>query len=415
MASLAAIRPGAGKHADRRWLLSLGGLVLLLIVVIGVLAPAAASNDPRPSTYNTAPRGTKAAYLMLGSLGRPVARWEQPLTELGQVDAAHTTLVLPAPLYSALEKDWLAGALRGFLERGGRLVTTGAEGALLIPGGGAQGGRRLGALCYTRPEGPGTLAQAGEVEIEDTVRWADENASVRVEERCGPDAVVVRVPVGRGEAIWWSAPGPMTNAELKNDGDLKLLLASLGAGRRVLFDESLLEPVRSKWSAAAGLPLRALLLQAALVFGFLVFSFSRRRGPVRLPVAVPRSSPVEFAVSMGDLYERAGATDAAIDAAQRRLRRTLMRDGGLAQRTVEEGPEAVVTALAARFGGEWTAVGEHLREAASAAGTQPRVRGALALVQAMGADAERVRHTARPGKGQNPQPNGKGVSSFIEG
>ncbi len=400
-------RAGTGGQADRRLLLSLGGLVLLLIAVVGVLAPATADNDPRPSTYNSAPRGTKAAYLMLESLGRPVARWEQPLAELGQVDAAHTTLVLPAPLYSALEKDRLAGAVKSFLEQGGRLVTTGAEGALLIPGGGVQSGRRLGALCYTRPEGPGPLALAGEVEIEDAARWADEGAAVRVEQRCGPDAVAVRVPVGRGEAIWWSAPGPMTNAELRNDGDLKLLLASLATGRRVLFDESLLQPVRSKWSAAAGLPLRSLLLQAALVFGLLVFSFSRRHGPVRLPVTVPRSSPVEFAVSMGDLYERAGATGAATEAARRRLSRTLVRDGGLAQRTVEEGPEAIATALAGRFGGDWTALGEHLREAAAAADVHPKASGALALVRALGADAERVRRAARPEAQRPPADSGE--------
>ncbi|MGI4829083.1 MAG: DUF4350 domain-containing protein [Janthinobacterium lividum] len=381
---------------DRRFLAVFAGVILLLIVVVSVIAPTTADNDPRPSSFNAAPGGAKALYLTMEALGRPVRRWDQPLDELDGVDAAHTTLLLAEPQFSALEKDRLTAAVKAFLERGGRVLTTGPEGALLIPGGGVKSSRRFGSLCYTVPEGPGALAAAGKVEMLDPVRWADETAEVRVEQRCGPDAVVVRVPVGRGEAIWWSSPAPLTNAELKNDADLRLTLASLGEGRTVVFDEALQQGVRSQWTAARGLPLYSLLAQAALVFGLLVFSFSRRRGPVRLPVAVPRSSPVEFAMSMGDLYEKAGATRAATEAAKRRLLRVLVRDGGLAQRTVEAGSEAVVAALELRFGGNWGSVGQHLSEAITAADVQPKPRGALALVRALGEDAERVRRAARP-------------------
>ena len=381
---------------DGRLLWWLGGAVLLLILSVSLIAPATASDDPRPSSYNTAPGGAKAAYLTLESLGRPVARWDRPLAELDEVDAAHTTLLLLEPIYSALEKDTLAASVRGFLQRGGRVVTTGPEGALLIPGGAVKGSQRFGALCYTAPEGPGALAAAGEVEMSDPVRWADEGPALRVEQRCGPDAVVVRVPVGRGEAVWWSAPSPITNAELRKDADLRLTLASLGPGRTVLFDESLQQTVPSKWSATRGLPLFALLGQAGLVFGLLVFSFSRRNGPVRLPVMVPRSSPVEFAVSMGDLYEKAGATAAATEAARRRLERVLEREAGLARGLVAQGPEAIVAALEARFGGQWNSVGEHLREAALARDAQPRRRSAFALVRALGEDGLRVQRAVRP-------------------
>ena len=383
---------------DRNLLLVLGAIVLLLIVAVSIIAPSTANSDPRPSTYNTAPGGAKAAFLLLQSLGRPVARWDRPINELDRVDAAHTTLLLAEPMYSALEKDRVAGAVQSFLERGGRVLTTGAEGALLLPGGSVSPSRRFGALCYTQPEGPGPLAAAGEVEMNDAVGWAKEAPAVRVEQRCGPDAVVVRVPVGRGVGIWWSSPAPLTNAELKRDADLRLFLASIGSGRTVLLDESLQQFVRSKWTATQGLPLYWLLGQAVLVFGLLVCSFSRRRGPVRLPVSVPRSSPVEFAVSMGDLYEKAGATAAATEAARRRLHLVLVRDGGLGQRTVAEGPEAIVAALERRFGGVWNSVGEHLREASVAADTQPKARSALALVRALGEDALRVQSASRPAR-----------------
>ena len=384
---------------DRRLMLWLGGAVLLIIVAVSIIAPATGSNDPRPSSYNAAPGGAKAAYLLLESLKRPVMRWDQPLDELSSVDASRTTLLLAEPMYTALEKDRLAAAIKAFLERGGRVLTTGADGALMIPGGAVKGSRRLGNLCYTEPEGPGPLARAGKVEMHDVVRWADAGADVFVEQRCGPDAVVVRIPVGHGEAIWWSSPTPLTNAELHNDADLKLLLASLGDGRRILFDESLQQTTQTQWSATRGLPLRSLLAQAALIFALLVFSFSRRRGPVRLPTAVPRSSPLEFAVSMGDLYEKAGATGAATEAARRRLDSALLHEARLPQRTLQTGPDAVVEALEKRFGGVWKSVGEHLREAALAADIDPKAGSALKLVRALGEDAARVRRASRPDGG----------------
>ncbi len=394
------------KDRDRTLLLGLCAAVLGLIAAMSVVAPATANRDPRPSSYNTAPGGAKAAFLVLEGLHRPVARWERPLDDLEGVDASRTTLLLLEPMYSALEKDRLAYALKGFLERGGRVLTTGADGALLLPGGATKSGRRFAALCYTQPEGPGPLAAAGNVETYDPVRWGDEGPAVRVEQRCGPDAVAVRIPVGRGEAIWWSSPAPLTNAELKKGADLRLFLASLDGPigvqpRAVLFDESLQQTVRSKWTAARDLPLGWLLGQAGLVFGLLVFSFSRRRGPVRLPVTVPRSSPVEFAVSMGDLYERAGASGAAIGAARRRLERVLVGEGGLSQGRLQGGAEAVVAALEARFGDSadraaWRLLGEHLREASAAEDTPLKAGNALALVRALGEDAERVRRAGEP-------------------
>ncbi len=184
----------------------------------------------------------------------------------------------------------------------------------------------------------------------------------------------------------------MTNAELKNDADLKLFLASLGTGRRVLFDESLQQAVRSKWSAARGLPLWWMLGQAGAGVRAAGVLVQPKAGAGAAAGTVPRSSPVEFAVSMGDLYEKAGATGAATEAARRRLQRVLVRDGGLPQQTVEQGPDAIVAALEERFGGGWASVGEHLREAALAADVHPKPGGALALVRALarrcGAGAE---------------------------
>ncbi len=386
--------PAKKLSGDQKLLLSLGGAILVLIVLIAVLSPQPAQ-DRRPSTYNAGDAGVKAAYLTLQRLGRTTLRWTQPLAELDAAQAQHTTLVLADPVFDGTEREEIAAEVNDFLEHGGRVLATGASGALLLPHGAtAQPGTLRSPLCTTTPEGPGVLARAGHVEMAEPVKWAGEGPLFRVEQRCGTDAVVVRYPVGKGEAVWWASATPMENSELKQDADLRLLLASLDgddvAPRAVVFDETLHGVTRSLWDAAKGLPLRWLALQTAVLVLLLVLSVSRRRGPVRSPVLLPRSSPVEFAESMGDLYEKAGATSAATDAAKRRLLQVLTREAGVGQAAVQAGPAAIAEELQARLGGDWDVLAAHLEAAEGAkSGTTPRT--ALALVRALSEDAESVR------------------------
>jgi hypothetical protein len=372
-----------------------------MIVGVSILAPQSEENNPLPTTTNSGPHGAKAAYLTLEALGRKSSEWNRSLAalneDLSDAQAARTTLILATPEYDATERDALAAELKRFLERGGRVLATGPTGALLLPDGEVKApGWIESGLCHTTPEGPGPLAHAGSVEMVDNSKWASEGPQYRVEQRCGEDAVVVRYAVGKGEAVWWSSSAPLENAELKNDADLRLLLATVGSGRDVVFDESLHGGVRTLWDAAKGLPLRWLALQAALLFALLVVSFSRRRGPLRSPVRLPRSSPVEFAASMGDLYEKAAASSAATEAAKRRLLRVLTREAGLAQGTIEEGPEAIAEALQERLGGDWSRLSEHLREAKKAQHEAIAMSSALALVRALSEDAKSVRARLAP-------------------
>jgi hypothetical protein len=385
-------------------LLMLCGVMAAMIVGVSILAPQSEENDPRPTTTNSGPHGAKAAYLTLAALGRKSSEWNRSLAELiedlSDAQASRTTLILAAPEYDATERKEFAAEVKQFLERGGRVLATGPTGALLLPGGAVKApGWIESGLCHTTPEGPGALARAGSVEMVDSSKWASEGPQYRVEQRCGEDAVVVRFAVGKGEAVWWSSSAPLENAELANDADLKLLLATVGSGRDVVFDESLHGAVKTLWDAAKGLPLRWLALQAALLFVLLVMSFGRRREPLRSPPRLPRSSPVEFAASMGDLYEKAAASSAATEAAKRRLLRVLTREAGLAQGTIEEGPEAIAEALQERLGGDWSRLSEHLREAGKAQHEVLAMSSALALVRALSEDAKNVRASLEHGGG----------------
>ncbi len=391
------MRRGGGTSAgssgsDRRMLLILVAVMVVLIAGISVFAPRDTEDDPHPSTTNSGPKGAKAAYLTLEALGRKVSRWDRPLTALGDLDAARTTLVLAEPVYSATDRDALQAELTKFLKRGGRVLTTGYEGALLLPEGATVAPEIFSVgLCESTPEGESELARAGSVEMSNGARWSAAGPKFRIDQRCNGDGVVAHYAVGEGEAVWWSSADPMTNAELKRDGDLRLLLASVGEGRDVVFDEALHSTAETMSSATKGLPLVWLALQAAALFVLLVLSFSRRRGPIRVPVTLPRSSPVEFATSMGDLYGKAHATSAATEAARRRLLRVLTREAGLPQSVVAQGAEAIMAALRQRLGGEWQRLGEHLHTAEEAAKEPVTGRSSLALVRALSEDVAAVR------------------------
>jgi hypothetical protein len=386
----------AKSTSDKKLLLYVVAAMLVLIVIVAVLKPQSAPDDPRPTTTNTSPRGAEAAYLMLKAMGRTTSRWKQPLADfndaMDEAQAQRTTLVLAEPAFDALELDTLRKEIARFVQRGGRVLATGADGAALLPNADVkQAGLLATGICGTTPEGPGPLAQAGSVEMADPVQWSGTSPKVEVVQRCVTEAVVVRYTEGKGEVIWWSSAWPMDNGELKQDADLRLLLASLGDGRDVVFDESLHGGARTMWDAAKGLPLYWLSAQGILLIVLMVLSFSRRRGPLRMPVTLPRSSPVEFATSMGDLYEKAGATSAATEAARRRLLRVLSREAGVAQQSLQQGPEAIAEALQARLGGDWSRLSVDLQQCLEVQHGKVTQRSALALVRALHGDVNEVR------------------------
>jgi hypothetical protein len=375
---------------QKRFVLLLAAAMMAAILLVSFFAPAAEDDDRSPSSYNSGSAGVKAAYLLLAKLGYKAERWEGSAGDLGEVDAPHTSLVLANPVVPPEDQADVAAAIKDFLDRGGRVIATGVNGAYLIPGGEtAEPTEFYKSLCISIPEGQGTMALAGPVSMEDPVRWKSDTVATRVQQRCGGDAVAVTVRVGQGEAVWWSTPLPMTNRGIKEDASLKLLLASVGApGQRVLFDESLHGGGGSVWDQARGLPIRPLLIQFGLVALLLVLSFGRRSGPVRALTQVVRSSPLEFAESMGHLYNKAGATQVATFGARRKLLRYLHERCGLSHDALLRTPVEIADALQHRLGGNWDTVAEHLTQSMDASEKALSSKSVLKLVKAMDRDIE---------------------------
>jgi hypothetical protein len=382
---------------DQRIVLGILGAMIVFLVIVSIFSPANEDSNPAPTTYNSGSAGTKAAYLVLGELGYGAERWEASPNDLKNVDAAKATLILAEPNFPTENAKQVQGSIADFLSRGGRVLTTGKDGGYFLPDAKtAAPARFYQKLCLTTPEGQGPLARAGKISIPDGVRWTALEPKFRVSQLCGNDAVVVSYRYGAGEAIWWSSPMPITNRGLKEDASLKLVLASVGGpDRRVLFDEYFHGERASLWDTAKGLPIRQIALQCAVVAVLLVLSSGRRSGPIRLPVRLPRSSPLEFAESMGRLYKRAGATQAAVDGARRRLLRFLGEQCGVPHDVLRSTPLAIVEAVEERLGGRWSALGDHLTQAADTEHGTVTLASTLELVKALDRDqrdlAERIR------------------------
>ena len=388
------------RNADRRIVLWLLGAMLAIVALTAFLAPVTQDDDPVPTTYNSGTHGAKAAFLLLGELGYDVSRSDASAAQtLDSADAPHTTYLLAgpnAPAEGEQKRDY--AAIERFLQRGGRVLATGFRGAYFLPGGRTgQATQFVGELCTTAPEGAGELAQAGPVATYDATPWNAPEPAVRVDGRCGSDAVVVHRPYANGgEMIWWSSAEALTNRGIAQDNSLHLLLIAVGpakgaAERRVIFDEFYHGEQASASDYLSGLPLRSLAVQASLLVALLLFSYTRRSGPVREPLHVPRTSPVEFAHNMGALYERAGATEPATEAARRRLLQFLVSVCGLTAASAAGPAHEVATTIGGRFGVDAQPLQQVLERADAARYDKLRPRDALTLVKAVDREIDRLR------------------------
>ena len=399
-------------NRDRKLVLLFSGAVFLLIAVASLLAPPNDDSDKSPTTYNSGTAGIKAAYLLLGDLGYSTARWQQPPSQLESQDASRTTLIFADPSVPVEQIDTTRAGIAGFLRRGGRVLVTGPEAASLLPDAvTAPSSQPFEKLCITTPEGRSPLARAGKVAIDDHTRWNTLSPDVQVEQWCGADAVVVSYRVGKGTAIWWSSALPLTNMGLKDDPSLKLFLASVEGPNsqnptakdraqphpRVLFDEYFHGVKTSLFDLTRGLPLAQIAWQIAAVALLLLLSYGRRHGPIRLLTRLPRTSPIEFAESMGQLYRKAGATQAATECARRRLLRFLSDRCGLSRAVAQSDAATIAEALNSTYPGDWTKLAQHLSQAAEAQYQSLAPRSALALVRALDQDLKNLTElTTRP-------------------
>jgi Domain of unknown function (DUF4350) len=323
--------PSGLDRADRSLLIGAGIIVLVLAIATSLMTPTRHGGRAGfPSSYSTSWDGAKAAYLLLDDLGYDLRRWDQPPTEL-KGDADRQVLILANPIQIPSSEE--TAALRRFLEDGGRIVVTGDNSEDYLTGGQkftemdmAEGETQFPALL------PSPLAAgAPQISMAAPIEWHPAKADQIAVFGNKDTVAVVTYAVGKGSIVWWGSPSPLTNHGITEPGNLALLLNSVGAikGKQILWDEYFHGARADFFSYVGKTPLPWLMVQLGVLFLFVLATYSRRYGTIRMPKKVSRLSPLEFVDTLGDLYTSAHAGSAAVRVAYLRLRQQLARQLGL--------------------------------------------------------------------------------------
>jgi len=382
---------------DRKLLIGCLCAVVVLAVVTALFARDESRDDNHvPSTYLTGRHGARAAFEMLQSNGYNVERWEHLLSELAEKTDAQTVVIFAEP-HPTSPEDFRAA--EDIVARGGRVLLTGQWGGILAPGGNVQPSTQFQAACKLTPQGLDPLASSGEVWMAPEASWGLNRPLDRIEFNCSGAPAVVEYTSGKGQVIWWASSTPLENGSIQRAENLNLFLNSLGApqNHRFYWDESLHGEIYSNWYYAGGAALN-LLRFGLLGIGLLViFSFSRRRGPVRDLPAPVRATPVEFLEALGSLYAEARASSTSVELAYERFRRRMTDLCGLKGTAMSA--DELSAAVRRRFPKGDEALEKDLAECQEVIGDETLPpKKALALVQALSRHGEALEAAARAGR-----------------
>jgi hypothetical protein len=311
-------------RTDRSLLLTAGGMLLVLCVLGWLLAPPSEAEEP--TSYSAGAGGTKAAYLLLQSLGYDVSRWEQSPADLDR--AAQTTVIFTNPMAPSPDER---RAIAAFIESGGRVIVTGKTGGEFMGVGVHSGG--VDAIAGTRADAaqltPITAA-ARHIELEPEAAALEETGSVPLYV-ANRRTVVVHIRKRRGDLFWWASPTPLTNAGINKAENLAFVLASLGpmTGRRVLYDEYFHGYRPSMVQTMMRTPVKWVAAQGVLIGLVVLATYSRRSGPIMAAVTDVRLSSLEFVRTLGTLYRRARGAAIPVDVAYAGFRSALRERHGI--------------------------------------------------------------------------------------
>lgn len=382
---------------DRKLLIGCMCAVVVLAVATAVLARQENPDDnPVPGSDLTGRHGARAAFEMLKANGYNVERWEHPLSELAARTDSNTVVIFAEPSPTATEDFKAVGDI---VDKGGRVLLTGYRGGSLAPDGDVEPPTQFQAACKLTPQGLDPLAGSGEIWMSPEASWGFSHPLDRVQYNCVGSPAVVEYASGKGHVIWWASSTPLENGSIQRAENLSLFLNSLGPPQNHHFywDESLHGDVISTWYYARGAALY-LLLWGIIGIGLLVvFSFSRRRGPVRDLPAPVRATPVEFLESLGALYGEARATATAVELAYERFRRRMVDLCGLSGAALSA--EELGAAVRRRFPKADQDLEKDLAECQNATRDDTLTpKKALALVQVLRRHSEALDAAARAGK-----------------
>jgi len=321
--------PGSLSRSDKKILIVAGACLMLLMAAAAIFSSPEEDTTPFPSSYAPGPRGAKAAYLLLEELGYSITRWELPLEKLPSPGQAATVLVLSDPIdrITSRERETLAS----WVQQGGIVLATGYRVNSFLPDHAAKFEYEPETQKFSAAAPSNLNREIPQITMKPEAYWDTRKTAAPVVFGDDDHAVVVSYEYGKGRVIWWAGPTPLTNAGLKEAGNMELLLSSVGPSqnKQILWDEYFHGQRPGLTSYFAATPLIWGTVQLGIGLLAIFFTYSRRSGPVRPLVPQPRLSPLEFVDSLGGLYQRAHAASAAVGVAYQRFRYLLIKRVGL--------------------------------------------------------------------------------------
>ena len=317
--------------SDRKLLLIAGAVMLVLAAALAIVSPPPADQGGgTPSIYSDASGGAHAAFLLLQKLHRNVHAWERPPTDLPQ-DPADAILILanPEESPSRAEKE----ALLQFAEMGGRIIFTGPRVGDFFPNAGSSDVPLAKPWATYQANLPSSYTrQAATISLQKQSEWEGNNPSAFALYGDADSPAVMMWSVGNGVILWWAGPTPLTNAGITQEGNLNFLLdavsdrlARANQQPEIYWDEYFHGQRATLWAYFQTTPVPWGLLQFAVLGLAVLFTFSRRSGPMMMPAVATRLAPLEFVDTLGGLYQRAHAEPDVVAAVYQRFRGTLAR------------------------------------------------------------------------------------------
>jgi hypothetical protein len=317
--------------SDRKLLLVAGAVMLVLAATLAIVSPPPAEQGGgTPSIYSDASGGAHAAFLLLQELHRNVHAWERPLTDLPQ-DSADAILILanPAETPSRAEKE----ALLQFAESGGRIIFTGPRVGDFFPDAGSSDAPLAKPWATYQANLPSRYTRhAAKISLQKQSEWEGNNPAAFALYGEAESPAVMMWSVGDGVILWWAGPTPLTNAGITQEGNLNFLLDAVSdplardnQQPEIYWDEYFHGQRPTLWVYFQRTPVPWGLLQFAVLGLAVLFTFSRRSGPMMMPAVATRLAPLEFVDTLGGLYHRARAEPAVVAAVYQRFRSTLTR------------------------------------------------------------------------------------------
>lgn len=306
--------------ADQKILLAGLAIAIILSIVAAVIGTAEQVESAVPSSYASGRGGAKAAYVLLDELHYRVQRWTASPTDLATVQEP-ATLILAEPTLAASPEE--KEALKAFLERGGRVLAVGDRAAGMLGNTRAHFGvQGMEWKTFPRVLPTALTRNAPKIAMAPSSFWQASSSQDLVHYSADGEDVVVSYPVGNGEVIWWAGATPLTNNGISEYDNVALFLNSVGApgDRRVLWDEYFHEGGHTVMESVIASPIKWAFVQLAVLGMLVLFTYSRRHGPIFVPTPAARLSPLEFVDALAQLYHRAHATNVSLEVAYNRFR-----------------------------------------------------------------------------------------------